>query len=135
MKQVKYQKVEAVIGQNPKDYAEQLSKALYEHRFDNPVIDRVDVCVCYLTYFVEERIIETLQDQYEEEGCGMRCSECSYFVGDLNRNGEPLGNSKHGTCSFTNERVRIDARACARCYNAIEQMGGIQWLKAQQTEE
>lgn len=130
MRNITYLKVEAVEGQTPKEYAETLSKRLYELRAVKPEIDRVDITTCYLTYNIEELIAETLEDKYELAGCSMRCGNCPYFERELNRKGEPMGNSKRGYCKLENRDTfrNIGSPADEKCYAQFELEGGIEWI-------
>lgn len=127
MKRINYDQYAIITGTSAQAFEKSLNEALYRLKEYGPKVTFSDAepLWAYIIYSVEDVELESLADEYHEQGFQFVCDQCPYFRPVLRKDGEIDPRYKNGTCIKKGAAsVRKKGPACDVFHNILREGKG-----------
>lgn len=113
-----YQQFAIVYGDSAQSLTDQLNAKLYELRDKHPTVT-FEGLIARIQYTEDERIPETLAEEYEAQGVRLTCGDCPYFCPTIKSDGTVDRRSKWGGCHLSEFGAKRSSAACEKLFEAL----------------
>ena len=114
-----FQQFAIVQGDTAQSLTEQLNAKMRELAGKNPTVT-FEGLIARISYVEDERVPESMADEYEAKGVHLFCEDCPKFQPDMKADGTVDKRSKKGHCPFAHYGMTFkNSPACDKLFEMI----------------
>ena len=115
-----YQQFAIVQGDTAQSLTEQLNAKMRELSSKNPTVT-FEGLIARISYMEDERVPESVSDEYEARGVRLTCGGCPYYQPGMKADGTVDKRAKRGGCPFAHYGMTFrDNPACNKIFEQLE---------------